>query len=670
MFTAAAVRSLIVATCLGAAASSAVAQTVVSGHPRLYVRPGDVAGLRARVTQAPISTFYNLMRTRMTGATQRSANDENSGFELESLALLHLIEGGSTYRNKIMNSWRLRSYAPGQISHWALPFQVMSHAIALDYLWNEITPSERAELAAVVVALMDDLYNYAPYNLPGSGANQMSDYSNQLYYHLGSLAFAGVVLSGEGLNDTRAAFYLSEADSLIRTRMIPAMNQEAGGDAELNALAGFTGNGGWGEDMAHTDMTHPMFGRMIEAWRTGTGQDWFPNINGLATFARYVTYMMRPNGGLVPKGNHGSYQLRPDDRGYGTIGCLISARYGDPLGNFLKQASYTGAVYGFHQMGAVLWCNPALPPANFAAMPRTMYFRGQGEVVARTGFTPTDTWVYVRSGPIYNGHQHDDQGNLLVDAYGGELLIENAGEAYQETRFHNTIRVAGREQIPYGNNAVQRARPLAGTPYERGRVTDVQAQNTYTYVATDFGNAYDDATVPAPKAGKVTREVVTILPDIIVVRDRVTVPGTHQVDFHSWPSAGQLNAGAKEWSLTHGSGRGWLKTVLPASATQQVSSDGVTDVLTVSAPLAGAAADFVHVLYLSPAGAVTTPTQVTAIDTAADTGVSLRDREGRVWSITFNKAGVGLRAVTGGGTTVLPQAPRNLRIVLPPGGPN
>jgi hypothetical protein len=318
-------------------------------------------------------------------------------------------------------------------------------------------------------------------------------------------------------------------------------------------------------------------------------------------------------------------------------------------------------------MGAVLWCNPALPPVNFASMPRTMHFQGQGEVVVRSGFAASDSWVYLRSGPIYNGHQHDDQGNLLVDAYGGELLIENAGGAFQETRFHNSIRVAGREQIPYGNNAIQRARPLAGTVYERGKVTDVQVQNTYTYVATDFGNAYDDATVPAPKTGKVTREVVSILPDIIVVRDRVAVAGTHQVDFHAWRTAGQLNVPAREWSLTHGTGRGWLKTVLPAAATQQVSTDGVTDVLTVSAPLVGAATDFVHVMYLSPAGAVTAPTQVAAIETAADVGVTLRDREGRTWSITFQKTGVGLRAVTGGITTMLPQAPRNLRITVPPG---
>ena len=159
----------------------------------------------------------------------------------------------------------------------------------------------------------------------------MSDYSNQLYYHLGSLAFAGLVLSGEGINDARAQFYLSEAETLLNGHMIPAMNQEAGGDGELTRRSGFTGNGGWGEDMGHLDMTHPLFGRMVEAWRTGFNQDLFPSINGLAKYAQYMVYMRRPNGMLAPKGNS-SYQTGMSDKNVGTLGCLLSARYNDPLG--------------------------------------------------------------------------------------------------------------------------------------------------------------------------------------------------------------------------------------------------------------------------------------------------------------------------------------------------
>jgi hypothetical protein len=651
---------------LGALPASALAQQVVAGHPRIYLRPGDLPGLRVRVTQAPISTYYNQMRSRMDGATVRHSNHEVAGFELESLALLHAIAGGTSYRDKILNTWRFPTYAPGQITHWNLPYQVMAHSLALDYLWNDITPAQRTELGHAIVQMMDDLIAYAPWDI--TWANQMSDYSNQLYYHLGALAFAGIVLSGEGIDDGRAQVYLSTAATLLNDHMIPAINQEAGGDGDLGRQSGFAGNGGWGEDAGHMDMTHPLFARMVEAWRTGTGQDLFPRINGLAKFAQYVVYLRRPGGLMAPKANS-NYQMGLSDKNYGTIGCLLSARYNDVLGKYLKDITYsTQQTYGFHQLGAVLWCNPSLPAPNFASLPTTMHFQGQGEVVTRSGFGTQDSWVYLRSGPIYNGHQHDDQGNLLIEGYGGELFVENAGiEVNHETVHHNSIRVGGTDQIAYGNNAVQHAAPIAGTPYERGRVTTVSATTQYSYVATDLSAAYPDSVVPLPKAGKVTREVVTILPDVVVVRDRVTGTGSLHVLFHTWSGRATLNAAVRELSVTHGTGRGWLKTVFPANASMQLSAQGSTDLLTVGATGSGSAVDFVHVIYLSPGATPFTPTDVTSTSTGNQIGVSLRDRQGRLWSVMFQQGSTGLAGVTVDGApppTVGPAPPTNLRIIV------
>jgi hypothetical protein len=154
----------------------AAAQTVVAGHPRLYVRPADLTALRTRVTQEPISTYHNQMKSRMDGAVARHSNNEVAAFEMESLALLHLIAGGTAYRDKILNTWRFQSYAAGQVDHWSLPYQVMAHSLALDYLWSDLTAAQRTSLGNVIVAMMDDLYNYSPHNV--SYANAMSDYSN------------------------------------------------------------------------------------------------------------------------------------------------------------------------------------------------------------------------------------------------------------------------------------------------------------------------------------------------------------------------------------------------------------------------------------------------------------------------------------------------------------
>ena len=109
----------------------------------------------------------------------------------------------------------------------------MAHAIALDYLWNDITPAQRTSLGNVIVAMTDELYAYSPHNI--GFANPMSDYSNQLYYHLGAWRLRESCWLAKGMNDSRAQFYLSESAVLLNDHMIPAMNQEAGGDQELNS---------------------------------------------------------------------------------------------------------------------------------------------------------------------------------------------------------------------------------------------------------------------------------------------------------------------------------------------------------------------------------------------------------------------------------------------------
>jgi hypothetical protein len=200
---------------------------------------------------------------------------------------------------------------------------------------------------------------------------------------------------------------------------------------------------------------------------------------------------------------------------------------------------------------------------------------------------------------------------------------------------------------------------MAGTPQERGRVTSFVSDPRYTYVATDFGNAYADSVVPAPKAGKVTREVVTILPDVVIVRDRVT-GANPEVLFHVWNGAGALNASARELTVTHGGGHGWLKTLFPANASAQLTAQGATDLLTIRAAGSGSTIEFLHVIYVSPAATRFVPSQLTSIETAVQLGVSFLDRQGQRWSVAFQRNAVGLAGVTSGAVL---SPPTGLRIV-------
>ena len=201
---------------------------------------------------------------------------------------------------------------------------------------------------------------------------------------------------------------------------------------------------------------------------------------------------------------------------------------------------------------------------------------------------------------------------------------------------------------------------------ERGRITAVQSTTQYTYVASDFSAAYPDAVVPAPKAGKVTREVVSIMPDVVVVRDRVVAAGTLDVNFHAWSGAGAVSG--RSYTITRGAGRAFVNAVLPASATVTVAGQDATDLFTTRATgSASAATDFVHVINLAPASSGFSPV-VTAISSASEVGATVRDQQGHVWDVRFTRSGVGLASVTRDGTPPTgsaPAAPTGLRIVGP-----
>ena len=93
--------------------------------------------------------------------------------------------------------------------------------------------------------------------------------------------------------------------------------------------------------------------------------------------------------------------------------------------------------------------NGAPPPFTSIALPWS------GAVVMRTGWGARDIWAYMDCGPLGRSHHHEDKLNVLLWAYGKEMLTEGGIYAYDtsemrqyvlHTRSHNAARIDGREQ--------------------------------------------------------------------------------------------------------------------------------------------------------------------------------------------------------------------------------
>ncbi len=78
-----------------------------------------------------------------------------------------------------------------------------------------------------------------------------------------------------------------------------------------------------------------------------------------------------------------------------------------------------------------------------------------GAVVFRSSWEKDAVWAYMDGSPFGAGHQHEDKLNVLLSAYGKEMLTEGGNYMYDSsecrkyvlsTRAHNTIRIDGFDQ--------------------------------------------------------------------------------------------------------------------------------------------------------------------------------------------------------------------------------
>lgn len=82
-------------------------------------------------------------------------------------------------------------------------------------------------------------------------------------------------------------------------------------------------------------------------------------------------------------------------------------------------------------------------------------FPWAGAAVMRTGWDRRAVWAYMDGSPFGMGHQHEDKLNILLQAYGKDMITEGGCYFYDtsemrayvlSTRAHNTIRIDGMDQ--------------------------------------------------------------------------------------------------------------------------------------------------------------------------------------------------------------------------------
>jgi hypothetical protein len=562
--------------------TSSSSYSVEPTHPRIYVTQATVDSFRHRcLNTSPIKEEYEEVRTWVDARSQPSRNEYVFASEVLVILITCMVEEENLVYLSKAKTWLNRLRDEGiSVDKWTLGLRLRALSVGYDWLYHDLSQEERASYAAAMVQIADYLKS-APRFV--SRANQYSDYSNIFYWHFSYIMLAGIALHGERGFAEKASEYLDYMETELKDHMIPATNQVAGS------------NGGWHEGLAdYTSMTSCPFAHIVEAWRTAVGEDLFPESSFLEFLPQFLLYCRRPHDGNYAE--IGDIELpavwnAANVMAEGACMPLMEARYQNRFAKYICDQILPHPSYKFNNWGYLLWYDPEVADLDTDTIPLSIHFDGVGYAVVRTGWDEDAAFALLRAGILYSGHQHDDQGSIILHRK-GTLVTEGGEYGYDDAIYHNTLLIGG-GQTHYARNSVQFWQEMEGTEYDLGGITAFEDGDGYTYVACDIGSAYDSR-----KVDYFQREFACVEPEYFVIFDRVrSRSAAHRKKF----LLNCLNAPSIENNMVRireGDGALLSLTVLPKNASIKYGPNDVGRFRVEIEPSVPQLEDrFLHVLY-------------------------------------------------------------------------
>ena len=449
-------RTVIVLMILSAEVFAATPK-VRSAHPRIYVTPADLPAIRAKCA-GPMKDVFAAMKKADwimrkpagTGWTDRT----NAAYP----AFMYLVTSEKKYLNKtkefldtLSHNWPKNQYLT--------PEWLRGASMAADWIWNDLTPAERAKYGRTLLDMSDWVLKKIW---------RHSDFNNHFVGEHLAVLYVAVLLDGEGIEQRRTASLMKTGMDYLLNHAVPAANEIAG---ELNRqhewkktpsygtryLAqppnpkqrGAFFVGGQPEGFSYNDWGYARpLALTCEMWRVATGQDLFKESSFFRGQSVWHAYGLRPDTGTFARSEDCSSGFKPGAN-LKTFMHLLATRLNDPLAEWLAEKH----KWKYVQQGwqEILWRNPKLKAQTPKQMnlPLAACFPKLGHVYFRSAWGDKNAaFALFQCGPYYAGHQHLDN-NTFVIHRSGSLAIDSGtndygshrGNYYCRTVAHNGILV-------------------------------------------------------------------------------------------------------------------------------------------------------------------------------------------------------------------------------------
>ena len=414
--------------------------TPPAGHPRLFVRSNDVAGLKARMTDPIFGKAWRQVLVYSTSTFDGTLASTPANYVPrihdvgEACALRYLLEGDVAQGKKAIAIMRKVlpsvTYPNEQDITRAKGATILTAAIVYDWCYPLLSPMDRALFITHMkrIAKLTEI-GYPP--VKGSAITGHSGEAQLMRDQLGA---------GIATYDEDREMYQFAARRFF-AEFVPARN--------------FWYPGNWhhqGSSYGPYRFQWEMFASWI--FKRMSGVDVFNPNQGQVPYA--WVYAQRPDGILMADGDCSSILKRTTELPFPNFSTLLAANYyHDKILNGVVMHQNQARDRLSNSIWYFLFADPGLGSKPVASLPLSRYFPDPaGRMVARTGWDEGPTapvaMAEMKISPwMFNNHQHLDAGNFQL-WYKGSLAcgsgVYHYGSNhdinyYKRTIAHNTIAV-------------------------------------------------------------------------------------------------------------------------------------------------------------------------------------------------------------------------------------
>jgi hypothetical protein len=476
-------------------------------HPRIYVKDKPsadgsltLAELRRRGTEAPWKNWI----PRFTD-------------DISSNAMKYLLIGDTAAADKAVAKL-LQKYKPDADTTDGDDLEERCMAYDWLYAYPGFNAEKKKTAANEIATVADDLVKRLKTGGPHIFHTRMHAWAN-------GIVFAGIALAGD---HPKAAEYLNFGNRYWREKLFPSRW----------FLDGAWANGfGYGRKY----LCRSTFA-FLNVWKTATGENLWALIekeqnDWARAMGMYLLYTHRPDGRYPAYGD--SYN-NDDEKFSCGLAMMASCGSRDPylsgLVEVLHKKHALRCVEDHWNIYPLLFWDPSLPKKGPEDLPLGRVFGANalGAVVMRSGWGPTDSFVFYKCGNYIEDHGHFDQGGfeicrdqpLAVDSgsYAGGFNSNHRLQYYMQSVASNTLIICdpsnakdtGNQRSHHWQGADCMDTYVARAECETGSILDFRNGPDYTSVVSDFTAAYEPS-----KVRSVTRSLVFLKGKYLIICDAV-----------------------------------------------------------------------------------------------------------------------------------------------------